>query len=475
MKKLLLISLSAVLVALSACSDDEPPSPETLVAGFTSTSIGLSLDDTKAEVHIEFSRPVEIPGEVILTIEEEVNATYGIDYITSPEAVNKQLLININEGDERITFEVNKLKNPAFGVIKSFRIQLVSIPENGILGTNSSTVIIFAENPVSSGATLDLEVGGDLQPNQVFVDLSKQTGTIVLKDSWDLGFYTGDDHRVVINSAVGMLVKSINKTDLSTVNASDTIGLSHQLDLDAIFASLFGPPPSWLSQASSWVDDPTGNLHNTAIKEISPDDADNPVYIVNRGKSVDGSQRGWMKIRILQQGEGYKLQYGPIDQEAFTEITIDKNPDFNFTYVSLDGQSVSVEPPKDSWDIAFTTYTNLIPIDATNSIPYMYKDYVIQNRNLNGVAQVLLSEGFDYETFTVSQIQDLEFSSNINSIGSSWRTVSTPGSGTETDVNKDRFYVLEDPDGNFYKLKFTAMLHSQTGERGFPQIQYELL
>ncbi|MEQ8413220.1 MAG: HmuY family protein [Imperialibacter sp.] len=40
-------------------------------------------------------------------------------------------------------------------------------------------------------------------------------------------------------------------------------------------------------------------------------------------------------------------------------------------------------------------------------------------------------------------------------------------------VYEDRFYIIKDASGNYYKLKFTALM--QTGERGKPQIASELL
>ncbi|WP_304038343.1 HmuY family protein, partial [Mesonia mobilis] len=36
------------------------------------------------------------------------------------------------------------------------------------------------------------------------------------------------------------------------------------------------------------------------------------------------------------------------------------------------------------------------------------------------------------------------------------------------------FYVIEDPEGNLYKLRFTAMMN-QNGVRGYPSFEYSLL
>ena len=36
------------------------------------------------------------------------------------------------------------------------------------------------------------------------------------------------------------------------------------------------------------------------------------------------------------------------------------------------------------------------------------------------------------------------------------------------------FYIIKDPNGNYYKLKFTALLNDK-GVRGFPEFKYKLL
>ena len=72
------------------------------------------------------------------------------------------------------------------------------------------------------------------------------------------------------------------------------------------------------------ADHPDGDLTKTAIAEISESDAENQVYIINRGKNPDDSQRGWLKIRVLRNGQGYDLQYAEIDATEFETVTIDQ-------------------------------------------------------------------------------------------------------------------------------------------------------
>lgn len=330
-------------------------------------------------------------------------------------------------------------------------------------------------DPPAEGAIVDPDVGGANQPNQVFIDLSSETQSAVNRNSWDLGFYTGDEFRVILNNSVSALARPVQKNDLNDVTAEDTTGFGAQLDIDAIFGALFGPPQPWLSQAATWTDDPSGDFSNTAIAEISTTDSDNLVYILNRGKNPDGSQRGWMKIRMIRNGSDYTLQYAEINATSFQELSITKNDDFDFVYANLDNGVVNASPQKNDWDFVFTVFTNLLQVDANTSIPYAFKDYILSNGNRVEISSVEITGDITYEGFAFGDIGGLDFSSAVNAIGSGWRTVAQPGSGQETGVKSNLFYVIEDTSGNYYKLRFTRLVDPGSGERGNPQFQYELL
>ncbi len=330
-------------------------------------------------------------------------------------------------------------------------------------------------DPPATGSIVDPNVGGENQPNQVFVDLSTTTQTSVSRNSWDLGFYTGTEFRVILNNSASALARAIDATDLDAVTAADTVGFASQLDIDAIFGALFGPPPAWLPEAASWTDDPSGDLTKTAIAEVNATASNNQVYIINRGKNPDGTQRGWMKIRVIQNSGGYTLQYASIGASTFSELDITKNTDFDFVFVNLDNGMVSVAPEADDWDFSFTVFTNLLQVDATTSIPYAFKDFILTNANRVDVATVEITSDITYENFAFGSIASLEFSNSATAIGSGWRTVAQPGSGQETGVKDDIFYVIKDTGDNYYKLRFTRLVDATSGERGNPQFQYELL
>lgn len=338
----------------------------------------------------------------------------------------------------------------------------------------------------SVGQVLQPSVGGPNQPNQVFVDLSTGKIESVNRATWDLGFSSGSDFRVVINGSLKMAVKKLETSDITLPQQSD-IGVIISAGMNSIPAT------------KGFADNPTGVLAGagagvgTAIAEISATDTDNKVYLVNLGFAVsavkpnvgsvevDGAARGWKKIRILRSGNGYKIQYADLASTTFTEKIISKDAAFNFTFFSLtSGNPVSVEPQKAKWDLGFTTFTNYTqgkdadekPIEVT----YGFSDFIVSNMKGGAqVYQVLVAAGGAYADFTKAKVVETNFTISVTDqriIGASWRVGGGPG--MLPSIKTDRFYVVKDSEGNYYKVKFLTMTNA-AGERGNVSFEYALL
>ncbi|NHN27054.1 hypothetical protein FIA58_015325 [Flavobacterium jejuense] len=331
-------------------------------------------------------------------------------------------------------------------------------------------------------ALVSPSLGGPNQQNQVYIDLSTNQQTAILRDSWDLGFSTGSDFRVIINGSIKMAVKQTTSTDISEVQSEDAA-----VAVGYTTYSTMG-----------YVDNPTGILQGTgegegtAIAAISSNNEENKVYLVNLGYEVgtatptvgsvstDGDARGWKKIRITKQGDDYVLQYANLDATTAQSVTISKDSEYNFVFVSLNnGQTVNVQPKKNQWDLNFTGFTNYYPF-GTSSITYYFSDFVSTNM-LGGteVYEVLATDAtqteLEFENFVLSNVDQSKFTISLTDqriIGSSWRNGGGPSSLPS--IKDDRFYILKDVEGNFYKLIFLA-LTNDNGERGYPVFKYEIL
>ncbi|MCX7546470.1 HmuY family protein [Xanthomarina sp. F1114] len=328
---------------------------------------------------------------------------------------------------------------------------------------------------IIEGAQVTPEVGGPNQQNQVYIDLSTNTSTTVQRDTWDLGFYSGSEFRVAINGSIYMATAKLTENNIDAVNSSSP----EVQDLQTRVAV-----GTFAAETANFIDAPSGNINGTAIEAISNTDSQNNVYLLNLGYkvgtttpangavAVNGDPRGWMKIRVLKNGNDYVLQYADLDTSTHQEVTITKSSDFNFNFFSFNTESeVSVEPVKSQWDLNFTVFTN--EIEGYGA--YGYSDFVTHNTKGGAAVYSLNTEdtSYTYENFTLADVDNSNFVFNDQrTIGGTWRNGGGPSSLPS--LKDNMFYVLQDTDGNLYKLQFLALTNAE-GVRGYPEFVYSLL
>lgn len=325
------------------------------------------------------------------------------------------------------------------------------------------------ELPPSDGSTLTLNglVGAEIGSsagNSVYVDFSKDKASAVERDSWDLGFYTGADFKVILNSSNGAsaILTTVAKTDLATVTAAD-----------------FDPNTLKVGQGGgnfTIIDDSreASILSKTAIATVSATDSENKVYIVNRkgGSNTVLPTEELYKIRIIRKGAGYTLQYAKVNETLINTLDVVKNAELNFQFVSLVKRSSAVvEPVKAEWDLVWG-YSMYWTASGTAQLPYGFSDLVFINQ-LGGVsaAPVTVTATKTYASFTEADLSAVTFSTNRDVIGSTWRNTTGAAIGVRADI----FYVVKDAAENIYKLKFNSFISNDGGTRGKPVIEYKLV
>lgn len=478
MSRLVLGGFTLLFVAVSmfllSCKEDVAL-PDNLIQ-FESESLGIGEDETEVTVNISLSRVVA--EDVSITIQMETDGvTYGSDFTTNPEATGTSLSLTIPANSSNTQFTIMKNVASLFDGDEKIVFTIADAPASLVVGPRSVLTVSFSEIVALSGS-MEINGGGPTYPNRVFIDLSANRQTAVLRTNWDLAFSTGSDFTVLLNSSNGMMARPLNKTDLNAVSAADTTGWGAQLSLAAVFAALVNPTPDWVADAINWIDSPSDPRGNPAIDPVSASASENKVYIVNRGNGPGSPAPalGWKKIRVLRNGNGYTLQYADIGATTFNEVQVSKDPQFAFVYVSLsNGAIVNVEPPVQRWDIAWNGFTSSTPFNSTNlgmlTVPYYFQDIIIQNLSGVETAQVLTST-ITYEAFAEADLTSVDFSNqNQLKIGPNWRSGGGPGGPPA--IRTDRFYVIKDADGNYYKLRFTAL--TTDGQRGRPRFEFQLV
>ncbi len=461
--KTIILLLSAVGL-LTACRKREGLSLADNFVVFESNAQGLGATESSIEVKMKLSRGTDVGIPITINLAPQ-NAVYGTDFTTTPAAVNGSLTVEIPSGNNEASFTVNKIAGALYDGDEKVVFDIYSSGSPVLIGVTKRLTLNFAELVATNSAYV-INGGGATYPNNVYIDLSANRQTPVLRTSWDMGFYTAagtDSFYAVLNSSTAMMAKQVNKNDLNTVTAADTVGFSAD-----VAYSPFAPVPTQMA----YVDYPSGDLSKTAIGVIAANAADNKVYIINRGAGVGtpAPARGWKKIRILRNGSGgYTLQHADIAATSFTSVDIPKDDTYFFKYISFENGIVNVTPPKKKWDIAWSYFGSTTNFGG-GEVPYMFQDIIIQNRNV--VVGRVLTSVKDFNSFSEANLTDgtvATWNNSQISIGADWRRT-TP---SPAQTYSDRYYIIHDGENNYYKLRFTAL--TEGGIRGYPAIEYVLL
>lgn len=441
------------IVALGACKE-EVALPDNL-AGFTTAQQGIDGEEATVQITLSRATDVAIPISIQLT---PTLVTYDKEFVTEPAAVNNVVSVTIPSGQSGVSFKVKKKANVFLNGDETLALKMTSVGSPVLTGNNTELKLSFAAI-TSTGSTLTLEgkTAESNYTNTVYADLSANAATPVNRKSWNLGFYQGGQFRVILNPGYQSSATATAKTDIATVTLADA---------DLVPDLNFSPGGDGTAAlADSW----DGDLSKTVFAEVSATEAQNKVYLV----SFEGSKTKdkWYKVKVNRNGEGYKVQFAKIGETTIQTIDIPKNADANFTFLSLEtAKTVSVEPRKTNWDIAWgysTSNAGTVP-----PTPYWFQDFVLLNYTAGAEAAEVLETAVTYDAYAEANIATTTFAKTRDAIGSKWRVTS----GATLGIRKDRFYVVKDPLGNIYKLKFVSMgLASDGGERGKPVIEYKLV
>ena len=472
-KQFIVIKLCLLLLFVASCTsnEDSVTLPDFVVA-FENKDASFSATDDSKTVNIVFSTPATENGTILINY-TETGVLYNQDYITNPISNANTISVNYINGDLGTSFLVNKLKDAIEGETKVINYTINNVSTADAIIQGNTTFDLSFTPTASLGAVISPEIGGPNEPNQVYVDLSSQSQTVVTRDSWDLGFYNGEEFTVKLNGAIYMGASAVEATNINEVTA------------DFITEELTAQMTTGSASNINYFDDATGDITKTAIGIVADNNDDNKVFLLKLGfeisdtlpnagsVNISGEERGWKKIRIIKNGETYVLQYANINDTTYTEVTIDKDTDYNFTFFSFNTEStVNVEPLKEAWDLNFTVFTNVADF-GTGPLAYGFSDFVVTNTLGQATSYEVLTDANEdgviditYNDFNESNIDNSLFSTaDQRAIGSNWRNVFS------RTVNDDRFYIVKDEEGNIYKIRFNTLLN-ESGERGHTSFDY---
>lgn len=299
-----------------------------------------------------------------------------------------------------------------------------------------------------------IELGDDYE-SQVFYSLVDTS--IVSSNSykeWNLAFFSGANTSFIrLNAAANAWVI---KTGSSDFNDS--------------FGSVY-------NSSEKRYDGSHGYTDNLAIDIItsgsSTDTLLNPemVYLIHPGIDASGNELGEYK-KFMFEGifyDSYLIRYANLDGSDEHRLAIPKDNSLNYVCFSFDTHTaVNIEPDKTTWDLLFSRSTDTVySIDGTEFLT----GYAVTGAYLNtNSVKAYMEEGITYEDFRFEDIESNRLTDQCNVIGHDWKQFSD-----QYFIFKNKTYIIEDKGGRYFKLRFLSFYDAETGIKGYPSFEFELL
>jgi hypothetical protein len=295
-------------------------------------------------------------------------------------------------------------------------------------------------------------IGNDYE-NNVYFDLSSNAFQTHVSNDWDLRFETAD-------TAWGVFINTGNNLK---VYQTDLYSLNDVRCKDSNYFKTFKP----------LIDAPEGLAITSAIadwRKFKHGVDSSGVYVVNLSYGIGPDYYACFQV-LNATTKAYKIAVSRLNQHRIDTFEIAKNSSANYSYFSFanGGQVIqNVEPDQTQWDFMFTRYNHNFMGILPNNQPFPYRVAgVLSNRN--GV-KVAKDSTTGFATIDATSIPQYHFSSMANAIGYDWKSHSFGAVGNYV-VNAKITYIIQDTDGQIYKLRFLDFYNSKA-EKGYPKFEF---
>ncbi len=302
-----------------------------------------------------------------------------------------------------------------------------------------------------SGVAINTIAMGQYYTQQAYFDLgTNQMVKTNEKDLWDLAFDCSDGLEVRLNASKFMKASSHNDTAFFSI--TDTLGLQWHYDASS------GNPDSLA--LSPWYQIQNSDTVFTSY-----------TFFIDRGMDALGNKLGVKKVKLLGYKNGvFKVQFSNLNNSKFQIVEVTQQSEYNFVQIDLDGEmpTMTLEPPKEDWDLFFTQYTDILFTSEGDAFPYLVTGVLLNPYKVKAIRATDNS----FESLSLEDAMSLNLSSAVNTIGYDWKYYNF--NDAIYTVNTQQTYVIQDVEGFYYKLRFIGF-YNQQGEKGYPQFEFQRL
>ena len=278
--------------------------------------------------------------------------------------------------------------------------------------------------------------------------------------------------QIFYNASENMVISSNTKIDWdlafqSSANGSQIIINSSTFSQICELEEHLFEAPIFIIDDLIWKwDSPKGIYDGTAFNNTES----STTYILDRGYNIDGTQRGYRKIKIDSiNNSSFFITYSELDNTGMQSIEIIKDSLANYQYFSFNNNNiVNIEPNKDNWDLVFTQYTHLF-IDNFETPAYLVTGVLTNYLNNVMIAKDTINS---FEEINLGLINAYTFSQYQDEVGYNWKIFDFETQSYS--VRSEITYILKDVSNRYFKMHFIDF-YNELGEKGYPKFEIQEL
>ena len=290
-------------------------------------------------------------------------------------------------------------------------------------------------NDLYGNRTAAVELGGDYRQQAYFSLVNDSLVGVFDKYSWDCALTHDGTPLLFLNSSIPGLRVAVAPGGWT--DPIDPAALVWEYDLSS-------RQPEDLAIGSDWE----------------------RVLVLDRGLDPDGAARGLKKFRLAAAPDGFTLTVANLDGTDEVTFASTSDPAYHATQWSLDAGAVVAAPPKDSWDLLFTSYLVRFE-DEAEPFPYQVTGALL---NPCGRRAARL-DGMPFASVALTADVLSLLSDDADAVGYDWKTYDFELGYA---VTPDLSFAVECGTHGTRALTFTGFVNS-LGEPGSPAFTHRLL